>query len=75
MEPKGFFIYPKRGIAHALSNYGQKQYPSNSLDQNNLVHGFYKKPSWGYCFPSKFWCGYAIPFQDLINMLWNPKDS
>ncbi len=42
MEPKGFFIYPKRGIAHALSNYGHKQYPCNSLDQNNSIHNLYK---------------------------------
>ncbi len=40
MEPKGFLIQPKRGIAHALSNYGHKQYPSNSLDQNNSIHIF-----------------------------------
>jgi hypothetical protein len=32
MEPKRFFIYPKRGIAHPLNNYGHKQYPSSSLD-------------------------------------------
>jgi hypothetical protein len=27
MEPKRFLIYPKRGIAHALNNFGHKQYP------------------------------------------------
>jgi hypothetical protein len=32
MEPKGFIIYPNRGIARALNNFGHKQYPSNSLD-------------------------------------------
>jgi len=32
MEPKRFFIYPKKSIAHPLNNYGQKQYPSSSLD-------------------------------------------
>ncbi len=31
MEFNRFPIYPKRGIAHALNNYGHKQYPSNSL--------------------------------------------
>ncbi len=45
MEPKGFMIYHKRGIAHALSNFGHKQYLSKSLDQNNLVYGVYKIPS------------------------------
>jgi hypothetical protein len=32
MEPKIFFMYLKRVIAHPLSNYGHKQYPSHSLD-------------------------------------------
>ncbi len=27
MEPKQFLIYPKTGIAHALNNFGHKQYP------------------------------------------------
>jgi len=74
MEPKGFPIYPKRGITHALSNYRKKQYPCNNLDQNDLVHGVYKIPSRGYCFPFRFWYGYVIPFQDSIDMLWSPKD-
>jgi hypothetical protein len=38
---KGFLIYPKRGIACALNNFGHKQYPSNNLDQNNSIHGVY----------------------------------
>jgi hypothetical protein len=42
------------GIARALSNYGHKQYPFNSLDQNNSIHGVYTILSWGYCFPSRF---------------------
>jgi hypothetical protein len=55
MEPKGFFIYPKRGIAHALnSNYGNEQYPSNSLNQNNSAHGVYIIPLRGYYFLSRF---------------------
>jgi hypothetical protein len=37
-------MHPKRGIAHALNNYGNKEYPSNSLDQNNSIHGVYKIP-------------------------------
>jgi hypothetical protein len=45
MEPKGFPIYLRKGIAQALSNFGHKQYPSNSLDKNNLIHGVYKIPS------------------------------
>ncbi len=27
MEPKSFFIQPKRGITHLLNNFGQNQYP------------------------------------------------
>jgi hypothetical protein len=42
MEPKGFLTYHKRGIKHALNNYGHEQYLSNSLDQNNSIHGVYK---------------------------------
>jgi hypothetical protein len=45
MELKGFPIYFRKGIAHALSNFGHKQYPSNSLDKNNSIHGVYKIPS------------------------------
>ncbi len=44
IEPKGFLIYPKRGITHALSTYGHKQYPTNSLDQNHLVLVFIEYP-------------------------------
>jgi hypothetical protein len=32
MEAKRFCIYPKRGIAHPLSNSEHKQYPFNSPD-------------------------------------------
>jgi hypothetical protein len=45
MEPKGFIIYPNRGIVFALSNFGHKQYPSNILNQNNPIHGVYIIPS------------------------------
>jgi hypothetical protein len=45
MEPKGFLIYPNRGIACTLNNYGHKKYPSNSLYQKNSIHGVYKIPS------------------------------
>jgi hypothetical protein len=45
MEPKGFLIYPKRGIAHALNKYGHKQHLSNNLDQNKLIHDVYIIPS------------------------------
>ncbi len=34
-----FYIYPSKGIAYVLSNYGHMQYPSNSLDQNNSIRG------------------------------------
>ncbi len=50
MEPKGFIIYPNRGIACALRNYGHKQYPSNSLDQNNSIIVFTKYPHKGIAF-------------------------
>jgi hypothetical protein len=42
IEPKGILIYLNKGITFALSNFGHKQYPSNSLDQNNSIHGVYK---------------------------------
>jgi hypothetical protein len=45
MEPKGFLIYSSRGIACAFNNFGHKQYPSNNMDQNNLVNGVYMLPS------------------------------
>jgi len=32
MKPKRFLIYLMRGIAHPLSNFKHKQFPSNSLD-------------------------------------------
>jgi hypothetical protein len=38
---KGFYGYPKRGIACALNIPMHEKYPSNSLDQNNLTHGVY----------------------------------
>jgi hypothetical protein len=41
MEPKGFIIYLDKGIARALNNFAHKQYPSNSLNQNNLINGVY----------------------------------
>jgi hypothetical protein len=41
MEPKGFIIYPDRDIACALNSFEHKQYPSNSLDQNNSINGVY----------------------------------
>jgi hypothetical protein len=39
MEPNVFMGYPKRGIASLMSSSGHEQYPFNSLDQNNFVHG------------------------------------
>jgi hypothetical protein len=47
MEPKGFLIYPNKGIACALlsSNFGHEKYPSNNLLQNNYAHGVCKIPS------------------------------
>jgi hypothetical protein len=50
MEPKGFLIYPCGGIIFALNNYGHNQYPFNSLDQNNSIHGVYKYPHEGNVF-------------------------
>jgi hypothetical protein len=54
MEPKGILIYLNRGIAFALNNFGHKQYPSNSLDQNNSIHGVYKIPYEGIIFLFRF---------------------
>jgi hypothetical protein len=34
-------MYSNRGITSALSNFGHKQYPFNSLDQNNSINGVY----------------------------------
>jgi hypothetical protein len=42
MEPNVFLGYLKRGIACLMNPFGHEQYeqyPSNSLDQNNLAHG------------------------------------
>jgi hypothetical protein len=39
IEHKGFLIYLNRGITFALNNFEHKQYPSNSLNQNNSIHG------------------------------------
>jgi hypothetical protein len=50
MEPKGFLIYPNRGITCALSNFGHKQYPSKNLDQNNSNMVFTKYPHEGNVF-------------------------
>jgi hypothetical protein len=41
MEPKGFIIYRDKDIACALNYFGHKQYPSNSLKQNNSINGVY----------------------------------
>ncbi len=71
---QGFLIYLERGIAHALNNYRHERYPFDSLNQNNSTHGVYRIPPWGYCFPSRFWNGYAIPLLVSIHLLWNPKD-
>jgi hypothetical protein len=45
MEPKGFLIHFNRDIACALNNFGHKQHPYNSLDQNNSIQGVYGIPS------------------------------
>jgi len=44
MKLSRFLGYPKRVIAHALNSFGHEQYPTGSLNQNNLVHGVYKIP-------------------------------
>jgi len=41
MEPNVFLGYFEKGIACSLNLFGHEQYPSNSLNQNNLAHGFY----------------------------------
>jgi hypothetical protein len=41
IEPKGFLGYPTRDIACALNIACHKQYPFDSIDQNNLAHGVY----------------------------------
>ncbi len=41
MEPNVFLGYLAMGIACSLSLFRHEQYPSNNLDQNNSVHGFY----------------------------------
>jgi hypothetical protein len=58
MEPKGFLIYSKRGITHASIN--SKQYPSNSLDQNNLAMVFMEYPHEGIAFYIS--CGMAMKY-------------
>jgi len=69
MEPKGILIYLNRGITFALSNFGHKQYPSNSLDQNNSIHGVYKILYEGIIFLFKF---EQLIFQgkEIFFLLW-----
>jgi hypothetical protein len=73
MEPRGFIIYPNKSIVCALSNYGHKQYPSNSLDQNNSVHCIYIIPLGGYDVPFRFCWGIAIPLPKLLKYVMEPK--
>jgi hypothetical protein len=61
MEPKGFMGYPEKGSACELNGLRHEPYPFDSPNQNNRAHGVYILPQIGYCFPSKFWYGYAIP--------------
>jgi len=44
MKLSRFLRYSKRGHAHALNSFGHEQYPTDSLNQNNLTHGVYKIP-------------------------------
>ncbi len=74
MEPKGFMGCLERGNACELTSFGHEQYPSDSPNQNNWAHGVCKLCQWGYCFLSRFWYGYAIPFQVSIYVWWSPKD-
>jgi hypothetical protein len=39
MKPNVFLGYPKEGIACLINIFGHEQYLSNSLDQNNSIHG------------------------------------
>jgi hypothetical protein len=54
MEPNVFLGYLERGIACSLIFFGHEQYPCNSLDQNNSIHGAYGVAQQGYCIPSRF---------------------
>jgi len=47
MEPSVFLGYPIKGNACALSIPCHKQYPFDSLDQNNLAHVFIEYPKHG----------------------------
>jgi hypothetical protein len=40
-NPKGFMGCPTMGNACALNILKHEQYPSDSLNQNSLAHGFY----------------------------------
>jgi hypothetical protein len=40
-SPMYFWDTLRGGIECSLSFFGHEQYSSNSLDQNNLAHGFY----------------------------------
>jgi hypothetical protein len=63
MELKGFIIYPYGGIIFALNNFGHNQYPPNSLDQNNLIHGVYKYLHEGNAFLLGFVKAMQYPFR------------
>jgi hypothetical protein len=56
-----------------LNPFAHEQFPFNSLDQNNLAHGVFNVPQWGYCVPFRFCFGYTIPFQDSKDTIWNPN--
>jgi len=44
MKFSRFLGYPKKVNARALNSFGHEQYPTDSLNQNNLAHGVYKIP-------------------------------
>ncbi len=54
MEPNVLLRYPERGFARSSNFFGHEQYPSDSLDQNNLTHGVYKVPNEGIAFLLSF---------------------
>jgi len=54
MEPNVLLRYPERGFARSSNFFGHEQYPSDSLDQNNLTHGVYEVPNEGIAFLLSF---------------------
>jgi hypothetical protein len=71
MEPKKFIIYFKRGIVHALNNFGHKQYPSNSL--TNIIQSIVFMDYFHEGIPYRFCLGNAIPLQEPMVFMDYPN--